>query len=598
LYSDGAYSGSNGQLSSTLGAGSYFAWIDTSSTNDNTNYTFNLSAIATPPTTPSNPGDSLNMALNIGNLSAPKTYQDFVGTVDRTDVYQFNLTQTSDVSLTLSGLTDNANIRLISDLNNNRIVDSGETLYSDGAYSGSNGQLSSTLGAGSYFAWIDTSSTNDNTNYIFGLSAIVNTPSNSDDYILGTWEDQTINGLAGNDFIDGASGNDYLIGGLGNDTLMGSDGNDILRDSSGDDILDGGDGNDNLYAGAGNDILRGGAGNDIYYLSYVATDLTNDTIVEAANAGIDTAYSIFTVNSLAANVENLTLFGSSAINGTGNNLNNVIYGNSANNVLNGAAGNDYLIGGLGNDILRDGVGNDTLDGGDGNDNLYAGVGNDILRGGAGNDIYYLSYVATDLTNDTIVEAANAGIDTAYSIFTVNSLAANVENLTLFGSSAINGTGNNLNNIIYGNSANNVLNGAAGNDYLIGGLGNDTLIGANTVTFGVGEIDTLQGGTGSDRFILASSTRVFYDDGNSASAGLGDYAVISDFVASTDIIQLKSGLSYNFGSVSGPVGTNSSGIYIDNDGVGGLSGRDELIGVIKNTQLSGSINAAIPGFTFV
>ncbi|MFO0053334.1 MAG: Calx-beta domain-containing protein, partial [Dolichospermum sp.] len=105
----------------------------------------------------------------------------------------------------------------------------------------------------------------------------------------------------------------------------------------------------------------------------VTTTIT-DTLVTAATT------------TLAANVENLTLTGTAAINGTGNTGNNVLIGNSANNTLTGNAGNDTLNGNAGNDNLISGDGNDLLFGGAGNDTLTGGTGNDTLNGSAGNDI--------------------------------------------------------------------------------------------------------------------------------------------------------------------------------------------------------------------
>jgi Ca2+-binding RTX toxin-like protein len=248
-----------------------------------------------------------------------------------------------------------------------------------------------------------------------------------------------------------------------------------------------------MYAGAGTDTLTGGMGDDVYYLSYLDEDLVNDTIVEKVNEGTDTAWSLFSVDRLADNVENLYLIRSSNIDANGNNLDNAIYGNGGNNSINGGTGNDTLSGGAGNDFLRDyGGDNDTFIGGDGNDDMYAGGGIDTLTGGAGDDRYYLSYLAEDLVNDTIVESANEGIDTALSVFSVDRLADNVENLYLIRSSNIDANGNNLDNAIYGNSGNNIINGGGGNDTLYGGNGNDTFAfgGTNLISVSAMGIDTI------------------------------------------------------------------------------------------------------------
>lgn len=46
---------------------------------------------------------------------------------------------------------------------------------------------------------------------------------------------------------------------------------------------------------------------------------------------------------LGANLENLTLIGTAAINGTGNTSNNILAGNGANNTLSGLGGNDTFL---------------------------------------------------------------------------------------------------------------------------------------------------------------------------------------------------------------------------------------------------------------
>jgi Ca2+-binding RTX toxin-like protein len=287
---------------------------------------------------------------------------------------------------------------------------------------------------------------------------------------------------------------------------------------AGNDTLTGGDGNDTLDGGAGNDQMRGGYGDDLYIV-----DSTSDTVTEASGAGTDTVQSSVTWT-LGANVENLTLTGTAAISGTGNSAANVITGNGAANTLSGGAGADTMLGGAGDDTYvvdnagdvviendaegadtvqasvswtlgdylenltltgsaaLNGIGNDAdnqlqgnsaanlLDGGAGNDTLNGGAGNDTLRGGAGNDTFVV-----DSTGDVVSENANEGIDLVQSSVTYT-LSSNVENLTLTGSATINGTGNGLGNALVGNSAANTLTGNAGNDTLDGGAGADKLVG--------------------------------------------------------------------------------------------------------------------------
>ncbi|TAH25967.1 MAG: hypothetical protein EAZ09_01210, partial [Oscillatoriales cyanobacterium] len=150
--------------------------------------------------------------------------------------------------------------------------------------------------------------------------------------------------------------------------------------------------------------------------------------------------------------------GTAAINGTA----------GADN-LTGTANADIINGLAGNDTLNGGAGNDTLDGGNDNDRLDGGLGNDQLKGGLGNDIYVV-----DSVGDVVTELAAQGTDLVQSAVTYT-LPAEVENLTLTGATAINGTGNGLANTIAGNAANNTLNGGAGQDTLTGGTGADTFL---------------------------------------------------------------------------------------------------------------------------
>ncbi len=274
----------------------------------------------------------------------------------------------------------------------------------------------------------------------------------NDDFLYGvdTSTAETYYAGAGNDRVDAYGGNDIVYGGIGNDLLYGG---------TGDDIIDGGTGSDSFYGGSGNDrfITDGG-----------------DLISESLNAGIDLVQSSVAMV-LGVNLENLTLTGLLAINGTGNSFANAITGNTSNNLLSGLDGDDILAGSTGNDMLDGGIGNDRLDG---------GTGNDTLAGGTGNDTYFV-----DSVSDVINEAGGGGtadrVNASISFALVADDDIEVLSTTLgTGTTTINLTGNALAQTIFGNAGINQLadgTSAGAIDTLVGGAGNDTYIVRNAGT---------------------------------------------------------------------------------------------------------------------
>ncbi|RRJ84508.1 hypothetical protein [Aestuariirhabdus litorea] len=90
---------------------------------------------------------------------------------------------------------------------------------------------------------------------------------NGRDELVGTRDDDLLEGGRGRDRLLGGAGYDQLRGGSDNDLLAGGEGADQLWGEAGDDLLLGGCGSDLLVGGEGMDRLVGGAGDDRYLFS-------------------------------------------------------------------------------------------------------------------------------------------------------------------------------------------------------------------------------------------------------------------------------------------------------------------------------------------
>ena len=379
--------------------------------------------------------------------------------------------------------------------------------------------------------------------------------------------------LSGAEAISGTGNelNNTLVGNAAANVLSGLGGNDSLSGGDSSDMLLGGAGNDTLNGGLGADTMAGGADNDTYYV-----DNLGDIVTESANEGTDRVISTVSYT-LGDNVENLTLSGADAINGNGNALANSIVGNAAANLLDGGDGNDSLTGGDGDDTLLGGTGNDTLNG---------GLGADSMAGGADNDTYYV-----DNVGDAVTEFDNEGIDRVVSTISYT-LGNNVENLTLSGTDAINGIGNELNNSFVGNNAANTLYGLGGNDSLSGGDAIDTLYGgagADTLNGGLGA-DTMAGGADNDTYYVDNMDDVVTELANEGTDRvistigytLGDNIENLTLSGSAAVNGVGNALA---NSLAGNAASNLLNGGEGNDTMNGAAGIDFLEGMAGNDTLS-------------
>ena len=327
---------------------------------------------------------------------------------------------------------------------------------------------------------------------------------------------------AGNDYISlGAStSKNTIIGGAGNDSIYSSKGSNLYQYATGE-------GNDFISGITANDTLQFTSG-EIESWSVEDSDLTfkiSEGSIKIAN-GVGASITVLESGSKKAETfiygENLkydakktavTLTADYEGTYTASTTSIIsIDGAAADSIaITGNAKNNLIIGGE-NSTLYGGKGNDTLTGGDGADVYIFNAGKDVITNYAEGDkisiggaIKNVSVKSADviftvgsntLTVKNGVSKQITTIDTlgAESTFiyetgkiynadktavtltaaykgTVESGVVSVDGSAV--ASALNITGNDLNNVIYGGTKADSLNGGAGDDTLTGGVGNDT-----------------------------------------------------------------------------------------------------------------------------
>jgi len=418
---------------------------------------------------------------------------------------------------------------------------------------------------------------------------------------MGYETNNTIYGTPNDDYLIGSDLDDQIIGYEGNDTVIGGGGNDIIEGGAGNDIIDG---------GTGADTMIGGTGDDTYVV-----DNIDDAVTENASEGIDEVQSSLSYT-LGANLENLFLTGSDAVNGSGNELDNLLIGNSADNVLSGGVGNDTIAGGTGNDTLYGEAGDDTYIYNivDGLDHIHDSAGNDTLTMGEGLDFDH-TVIRLDSSGvhlrllDSEYNETSQGVDITRNhdgsipvetISFVNGESYSmsqlvVEEKTTSGSdiSDIIITGRN-DDTVYASNGSDFVHAGTGNDTVYGGNDADVLFGdgGNDALYGEGSADVLYGGNGNDLLDGGASVDLMIGGrGNDTYVVDNSFDLIVEF-ADEGIDTVKSSVSRTLGSdvehleLTGSANINGTGNRLDNVIIGN-SGINTLTGNDGNDTLTGN-----------
>ena len=118
------------------------------------------------------PGNSLDDAYNIDSINLNisednRSFTEFIGSTDSTDIYKFSILQTTELNLSVADYDGNVDVQLAIDSNENNQIDDDEIIY-ENYYSSI--QFDSTLGSGNYLVQVVQGSNTTNTSYTLDLN--------------------------------------------------------------------------------------------------------------------------------------------------------------------------------------------------------------------------------------------------------------------------------------------------------------------------------------------------------------------------------------------------------------------------------------------
>lgn len=398
-------------------------------------------------------------------------------------------------------------------------------------------------------------------------------------------------------------------------TIHGGDGSDTIIGLAGNDTLDGGPGDDTLAPGPGNDTVAGGDGNDTVSYGGAAGPLT------AALGGKATDASSGAVDTLAADIENLTgTGGADTLTGTGG-PNTIDDGGGNPDTINALGGDDHIaLGGGSNGYIGGSVG-DVVSAGDGNDSIQSmGAVTDTFNGGLGNDVINVNGWLPFGWDSGSQFDGGPGVDTFVAgparqwgeSLPVSISLDGLPNDGVVGSGSSNVmstienvTGTPAPETFAGSAADNVFDGGGGPDNFSGGGGADTVSyasrgGAVTVSIdgvaddgeaGEGDnigldIERVEGGAGDD--VLASAPADEHFDGGPGT-DTASYAARTDPVVAS--LRTGGGAAVEhdtFQGVENLIGGSADDVLSGDDGdntlVGG-PGDDEVYGLAGSDTVS-------------